>query len=441
TQSKLLEFSRFVRRTKKIPSQQDLDNLFGPLYEEYYASIASEVLNNSAANTLDVDDTPSPSSIIVEDKQLQEDVAELDGNTIMHSFEILEFGEAESSSNYQDPSNMHEHAVKGYTQQEGIDYKESFALVARLEAVRMFVAYVAHKNFTIYQIDVKIAFLNGLLKEVFVSQLDGFVYPDFPDHIYRLKKALYSLKQAPRAWYDKLSSFLIEHHFTKGIIHQSPRGIFINQSQYTMELLMKHGMKKCDTVTTPMATAKIDTDLQGTPTDQTKYRSMIRGLMYLNASRPDIAFATFDSGFELIAYSDADLARCLDDYKSTSGGLQFMGDKLVNWSSKKPDCTTMSTPEAEYVPVLIERFDACIQLMWFGISQAVLDISKLEATWYFRGTYLVNEIRIIIHNAGREENLGIKVYGIEKVLGVLATPHKQLDSSSPCLTGIRTASP
>ncbi|GKC53673.1 retrovirus-related pol polyprotein from transposon TNT 1-94 [Tanacetum coccineum] len=95
--------------------------------------------------------------------------------------------------------------AKGYSQQEGIDFKESFALVARLEAVRMFVAYAAHKNFIIYQMDVKTTFLNGTLKEeVFVSQPDGLVDPDFPNHVYHLKKALYGLKQAPRAWYDKL---------------------------------------------------------------------------------------------------------------------------------------------------------------------------------------------------------------------------------------------
>ncbi|GKD70021.1 retrovirus-related pol polyprotein from transposon TNT 1-94 [Tanacetum coccineum] len=109
--------------------------------------------------------------------------------------------------------------AKGYSQQEGIDFEESFAPVARLEAVRMFVAYATHKNFTIYQMDVKTAFLNGPLKEeVFVSQPNRFVDPDFPNHVYRLKKAMYGLKQAPRAWYDKLYSFLIEHHFTKGIV-------------------------------------------------------------------------------------------------------------------------------------------------------------------------------------------------------------------------------
>ncbi|GKF28342.1 retrovirus-related pol polyprotein from transposon TNT 1-94, partial [Tanacetum coccineum] len=109
--------------------------------------------------------------------------------------------------------------AKGYKQEEGIDFEESFAPVARLKPVRMFVAFAAHKNITIFQMDVNTAFLNGQLKEeVYVSQPDGFVDPDFPDHVYKLKKALYSLKQAQQAWYDKLSSLLIEHHFTKGIV-------------------------------------------------------------------------------------------------------------------------------------------------------------------------------------------------------------------------------
>nr|GEU38342.1 retrovirus-related Pol polyprotein from transposon TNT 1-94 [Tanacetum cinerariifolium] len=110
--------------------------------------------------------------------------------------------------------------AKGYRQEEGIDFEESFALVAHLEAVRMFIAYAAHKNITIFQMDVKTDFLNGLLKEkVYVSQPEGFIDPEFLSHVYRLKKALYGLKQAPRAWYDKLSSFLIEHGFTKDADH------------------------------------------------------------------------------------------------------------------------------------------------------------------------------------------------------------------------------
>ncbi|GKE60664.1 retrovirus-related pol polyprotein from transposon TNT 1-94 [Tanacetum coccineum] len=105
--------------------------------------------------------------------------------------------------------------------EEGIDFEESFAPVARLEAVWIFVAYVAHKSFLIYQMDVKTAFLNGPLKEeVYVSQRDGFVDLDHPEKVYRLRKALYGLKQALRAWYDELSIFLISKGFTKGTIDQ-----------------------------------------------------------------------------------------------------------------------------------------------------------------------------------------------------------------------------
>ncbi|GJX10216.1 integrase, catalytic region, zinc finger, CCHC-type containing protein [Tanacetum coccineum] len=179
-----------------------------------------------------------------------------------------------------------------YTQ----DFEESFAPIARLKTVRMFVAYAAHKNFTIYQMDVKTAFLNGPLKEeVFMSQPNGFVDLDFPNYFYRLKKALYGLKQASKAC----------------------------QSQYTLEILKKYGMDGCDSISTPIATAKINADLQGTSTDPMKYHSMIGELMYLTASRPYIAFATFDCGFELIAYSDADHAGCHDSYKTISRESNF----------------------------------------------------------------------------------------------------------------------
>ncbi|GJU57771.1 retrovirus-related pol polyprotein from transposon TNT 1-94 [Tanacetum coccineum] len=109
--------------------------------------------------------------------------------------------------------------AKGYAQEEGIDFEESFALVARLEAVRIFVAYAAHKSFLIYQMDVKMAFLNGPLKEeVYVAQPNGFVDPDHPEKVYQLRKAIYGLKQAPRAWYDELSNFLMSKGFTKDTI-------------------------------------------------------------------------------------------------------------------------------------------------------------------------------------------------------------------------------
>ena len=348
--------------------------------------------------------------------------------------------------------------AKGYPQEEGIDFEESFAPVARLEAVRIFLAYAAHKNITVYQMDIKTAFLNGTLKEeVYVSQPEGFVDKEHPDYVYKLKKAIYGLKQAPRAWYDELSSFLLNNNFTKGTvddtlfikkfkddilivqiyvddiifgstnpnhskhfenlmkskfemsmmgelkfflglqIHQSPRGIFINQAKYTIEILKKHGMENCDSVGTPMVTSpKIGADLFGKPIDPKKYRSMIGSLMYLTASRPDIQFAVCllarfqakptelhlkevkrifrylrstinmglwypkDSGFNLTAFSDADHAGDQVTAKSTSGGAQFLGEKLVSWSSKKQDCTALSTAEAEYVSLSA----CCAQVLW-----------------------------------------------------------------------------
>ncbi|GJY45560.1 retrovirus-related pol polyprotein from transposon TNT 1-94 [Tanacetum coccineum] len=582
-------FCIYNRRTKKIMETihvkfdeltamasecNNLEPRMNYMNFKYYEMSSQEVSDDSAANTTDNDHTSSSSSIVVDqddappvvssldeqvstapnfpvmnevaDEFVQEDVADFDGNMFHNAPQTPEFEVAESSSTYQDPSNMHQfhqqhHSTDRWTKNqpieqvicdpskpvmtrkrlqtdaevcmyaltvstielknikeamldhswiesmqdelnqfkrldvwelvkcpvgrniiaEGIDFEELFAPVARLEAVRIFVAYAAHKNFPIFQMDVKIVFLNGPLKEeVFVRQPDGFVDPEFPNHIYRLKKALYGLKQAPRAWYDKLSSFLIEHHFTKGIVdltlftrrheddillvqiyvddiifgstkpvfakrfeklmkdnfemsmigemkfflglqvHQSPRGIFISQSQYTMDILKKHGIEKCDIVSTPMTTTKLDVDLQGTPVDETKYRSMIGGLMYLTASRPDISYATFvctryqarpidkhlkevkrifrylrqtinmglwyskDSGFELIAYADADHAGCNDDCKSTSRGIQFLGDKLVSWSSKKQDCTAMSSAEAEYVSLSA----CCAQVIWMRMQ-------------------------------------------------------------------------
>ncbi|GJV91749.1 retrovirus-related pol polyprotein from transposon TNT 1-94 [Tanacetum coccineum] len=109
--------------------------------------------------------------------------------------------------------------AQGFMQEEGIDFEESFALVARIEAICIFVANVDHKNMKIYQMDVKTAFLNGELKEeVYISQPEGFVNQDNPAHVYKIKKALYGLKQAPRAWYDMLPSFLISQHFSKGAV-------------------------------------------------------------------------------------------------------------------------------------------------------------------------------------------------------------------------------
>nr|GFD30821.1 retrovirus-related Pol polyprotein from transposon TNT 1-94 [Tanacetum cinerariifolium] len=109
--------------------------------------------------------------------------------------------------------------MRGYRQEEGLDFEESFAPVVRMEAIRIFLAYSTHKSFTVFQMDMKTAFLHGLLKEdVYVCQPEGFIDADHPSHVYKLKKALYGLKQAPRAWYDELLTSLLQNHFIKGTI-------------------------------------------------------------------------------------------------------------------------------------------------------------------------------------------------------------------------------
>nr|GFA59766.1 hypothetical protein [Tanacetum cinerariifolium] len=144
----------------------------------------------------------------------------------------------------------------GYSKQEGIDYDETFAHVARIEAIRLFLAYDAHNYFTVFQMDVKTVFLNGILKEeVYVGQPPGFVSKQYPDHVYALDKALYGLKQAPRVWYDVLSQFLIESGFQKGSIDTT---LFIKKK-----------------VPTPMVEqAKLKLDFVGKPVDHTDYLSM-----------------------------------------------------------------------------------------------------------------------------------------------------------------------
>ncbi|GJU00275.1 retrovirus-related pol polyprotein from transposon TNT 1-94 [Tanacetum coccineum] len=302
--------------------------------------------------------------------------------------------------------------AKGYRQEEGLDFEESFAPVARLEAIRIFLANAASKNMTVYQMDVKTAFLNGELKEeVYVSQPEGFVDPDHPHHVYRLKKALYGLKQAPRAWYDTLSKFLLAQGFSKGVvdptlfirktgkhtlhvqiyvddiifastdpkdcdhfsnemsskfqmsmmgqisfflglqISQNPRGIFINQSKYANEILKKFDLHKSDPVDSPMVEqTKLNEDLSGIPIDQTQYRTMIGSLMYLTARTINMGlWYPKDTAMALTAYADADHAGCQDTRRSTSGSAQFLGDKLVSWSSKKQTSTSISSTEAEYI--------------------------------------------------------------------------------------------
>nr|GEY69811.1 retrovirus-related Pol polyprotein from transposon TNT 1-94 [Tanacetum cinerariifolium] len=236
--------------------------------------------------------------------------------------------------------------------------QESFAPVARLEAVRIFIAYAAHKSFPIYQMDVKTAFLNGPLKEgVYVAQPDRFVDPDHPEKVYRLRKALYGLKQAPRAWYDELSKFMISKGFTKGTI--DPTLFIIRYGEdillvqiYVDDIIFSSSNPKYSKRFEKLTHGRFEMSLM----EEMKF---LLGLqMHQSLSGIFINQATYT--LELLHKHDADHAGCIDTRKSTSGGIQFLGDKLVSWMSKKQNCTAMSLTEAECVALSA----SCAQVMW-----------------------------------------------------------------------------
>nr|GEV11782.1 hypothetical protein [Tanacetum cinerariifolium] len=235
--------------------------------------------------------------------------------------------------------------ARGYRQEEGIDFKESFAIVFRLDAIQIFLAFAAHMNMIVYQMDVKMTFLNDILREeVYVSQPDGFVDKDNSNHVYKLKKALYGLKQALRAWYDLLSKFLLSQEFSKGTVYP-----YCSSKDKTK-------IFSCDLVDTLMVEkSKLDEELQGKAVNPTHYRGMVGTFMHLTASRPDLTFAVCmctrglrylkDSSITLTTYH----AGFQDTTRSTSGSMQLLGDRLVSWSSKRQKSAAISSMETEYI--------------------------------------------------------------------------------------------
>nr|GEU69536.1 putative ribonuclease H-like domain-containing protein [Tanacetum cinerariifolium] len=303
--------------------------------------------------------------------------------------------------------------AQGHRQEEGIDYDEVFAPVARFEAIRLFLAFSSYMDFMVYQMDVKSAFLyEEIEEEVYVIQPKGFEDPHNPKHVYRVVKALYGLHQAPRTWYARLSTFLLRHHYRRGTIDKTLflkkdfRHIILVQvyvddiifgsmnkawcdefePRHVKDMLKKFDMESVRTATTPYEVPKPKS--KDEPDDAVNvhmYRSMIGSLMYLIASRPNIMFAVSvcsrhqvtpmtshlnavkkifkylkgqpnlglwyprDSSFQLEAYNDSDYAGSHGDRKSTTGGCQFLGRRLISWQCKKQTVVATSSTEAEYV--------------------------------------------------------------------------------------------
>ncbi|GJR26393.1 putative ribonuclease H-like domain-containing protein [Tanacetum coccineum] len=382
--------------------------------------------------------------------------------------------------------------AQGYTQEEGIDYDEVFAPVARIEAIRLFLAYASFMGFIVYQMDVKSAFLYGTIEEeVYVCQPPGFEDPQFPDKVYKVEKALYGLHQAPRAWYETLSTYLIENGFRRGTIdktlfikkdkgdillvqvyvddiifgstkkslcdefeglmhkrfqmssmgeltfflglqvQQKKDGIFISQDKYVADILKKFDFATVKTASTPMEPNKaLIKDEEADSVDVHLYRSMIGSLMYLTASRPDIMFAVCacarfqvtpkmshlhavkrifrylkgqpklglwyprDSPFDLEAFSDSDYAGASLDRKSTTGGCQFLGKRLISWQCKKQTIVANSTTEAEYVAAA----NCCGQVLWIPVISMMCN--WLSFTGYTNGDVSYPKI-YIMHNIQR----------------------------------------
>nr|GEV98439.1 retrovirus-related Pol polyprotein from transposon TNT 1-94 [Tanacetum cinerariifolium] len=235
--------------------------------------------------------------------------------------------------------------AKGYAQKEGVDFDESFAPVARLEAVRLFIAYAAHKSFMVYQMDVKTTFLYGPLKEeVYVNQQDSFVDPYHPDKVYHLKKALYGLKQAPKAWYDELSNFLISKGFSKGSIDST---LFITKHRGDILLVQIY----VDDIIFGSTNPKLSKQFEKLMHSRFEMSMMGELKLFLGIQIHQFPRGIFINqakyAQEILIKHDSDYAGCLDSRKSTYGGIQFLGGDKTEY--QLADLFTKALPEERFM--------------------------------------------------------------------------------------------
>ncbi|GKA03975.1 putative ribonuclease H-like domain-containing protein, partial [Tanacetum coccineum] len=366
-----------------MPDLEDTTNLlntsiFSGAYDD--EDVGAEADLNSLETTLNV--SPIPTTIIHKDHTKDQIIGDINSSTQTRRMtKISEELAMKVTQAFQDPSwieamqdellqnkkdkrgivvrNKVRLVAQGYTQEEGIDYDEVFAPIARIEAIRLFLAYASFMGFIVYQMDVKSAFLYGTIEEEV-------------------------------AWYETLSTYLLENGFRSGIIvktlfikkdkgdilfvqvMQRYDGIFISQDKYMADILKKFEFVTMKTTSTPIETHKaLLKEEEAEDAAVHLYRSMIGSLMYLIASRPDIMFAVCscarDSPFNLEAFSDSDYAGASLDSKSTTRGCQFLGKRLISWQCKKQTIVANSTTEAEYVAAA----NCCGQVLW--IQNQMLD--------------------------------------------------------------------
>nr|GEU32916.1 hypothetical protein [Tanacetum cinerariifolium] len=307
--------------------------------------------------------------------------------------------------------------AQGHTQEEGIDYEEVFAPVTRIEAIRLFLAYASYMGFTVYQMDVKSAFLYETIdEEVYVMQPIGFQDPEFPHRVYKVENAMYKLRQAPKARYGTLSKYLLDNGFQRGTIDQTlfirkhkgefllvqvydddiifglsnPKlcrefkalmhdkfqmsamdelnfflglqvlqikdGIFLSQDKYVGDILKNFRDTDIRAAKTPMDRE----NPWGKDMELYLYRSMIKSLMYLKGNPKLGLWYLKESPFDLVAYSNSDYGGANQDRKSTTRGCQFLGRRLISWQCKRQTIVATSTTEAEYVAAA----SGCGQVLW-----------------------------------------------------------------------------
>ncbi|GKA60200.1 retrovirus-related pol polyprotein from transposon TNT 1-94 [Tanacetum coccineum] len=342
--------------------------------------------------------------------------------------------------------------AQGYNQQEGIDFNKTYAPVAKLGSIRILLAYTCAHDFKLFQMDVKSAFLNGFInEEVYIAQPPGLIDFEKPNHVFKLKKALYSLKQAPKAWYESLKAFLIDHKYTMGLvdntlftkkrnshiiivqiyvediifgstyqelcddfskimhdefemsmigelnfflglqIKQLEDGIFFNQSKYVKEMLKKFSLKDSKPIKTPMSSeTKLTRDEDGEPIDDTKYRGMIGSLIYLTASQPDIMFSVCLCAHFQEAPKTSHLEAVKRIFRYIKGTSH-----LGLWYPKGTGVVTIVYADFDHAGDYVDRkstsgvctFMGCCLTSWFSKKQTALAISTTETEYVFAGKY------------------------------------------------------